>query len=70
MGLHEADRPVRTDYLFCVTSLTECPQATAQSLSMRQMNFEDKVDEISRKPSTSISLADAEEIQATEVSDS
>lgn len=37
---------------------------------MRQMNFEDKVDEISRKPSTSISLADAEEIQATEVSDS
>ena len=36
---------------------------------MRQMNFEDKVDEIARKPSTSISLADADEIQATEVSE-
>ncbi|KAJ5344734.1 hypothetical protein N7452_002738 [Penicillium brevicompactum] len=42
------------------------PAATAQSLSMRQMNFEDKVDEVSRKPSTSISINDAEEIQATE----
>lgn len=35
---------------------------------MRQMNFEDKVDNLARKPSTSISLADADEIQATEVS--
>jgi len=32
------------------------------------MNFEDKVDEIARKPSTAISLADADEVQATEVS--
>ncbi|QQK47456.1 Seed maturation protein [Penicillium digitatum] len=42
------------------------PAATAQSLSMRQMNFENKVAEVSRKPSSAISLDDAEEIQATE----
>lgn len=34
---------------------------------MRQMNFENKVAEVSRKPSSAISLEDAEEIQATEV---
>jgi hypothetical protein len=34
---------------------------------MRQMNFENKVAEVSRKPSSTISLEDAEEIQATEV---
>lgn len=34
---------------------------------MRQMNFENKVAEISRKPSSAISIEDAEEIQATEV---
>lgn len=43
--------------------------ATAQSLSMRQMNFENKVAEVSRKPSSAISLEDADEIQATEVRD-
>ncbi|KAJ6010193.1 hypothetical protein N7522_005209 [Penicillium canescens] len=42
------------------------PAATAQSLYMRQMNFENKVNEVSRKPSSSISVADAGEIQATE----
>lgn len=31
------------------------------------MNFENKVNEVSRKPSSSISVADADEIQATEV---
>ncbi|KAJ6127755.1 Seed maturation protein [Penicillium samsonianum] len=46
------------------------PAATAQSLSMRQMNFENKVAEVSRKPSSAISLEDAEEIQATEVRES
>ncbi|KAJ5307007.1 Seed maturation protein [Penicillium antarcticum] len=42
------------------------PAAAAQSLSMRQKNFENKVDEVSRKPSSSISVADADEVQATE----
>ncbi|KAJ5463794.1 Seed maturation protein [Penicillium sp. IBT 31633x] len=42
------------------------PAATAQSLAMRQMNFENKVAEVSRKPSSAISLEDADEIQATE----
>jgi hypothetical protein len=32
------------------------------------MKFEDKVNEVARKPSTEISLADADEVQATEVS--
>jgi hypothetical protein len=37
---------------------------------MRQWNFENKVAEVSRKPSSAISLEDAEEIQATEVGES
>ena len=34
------------------------------------MNFENKVAEVSRKPSSAISIEDAEEIQATEVRES
>ncbi|EAW14387.1 uncharacterized protein ACLA_074240 [Aspergillus clavatus NRRL 1] len=40
--------------------------ATAQSLAMRQMNFDTKLDEISRKPQSHITQEDAREIQATE----
>jgi hypothetical protein len=39
----------------------------AQSLAMRQMNFDTKLDEISRKPQSHITQEDAREIQATEV---
>jgi hypothetical protein len=35
---------------------------------MRQMNFDTKLDEISRKPQSHITQEDAREIQATEVS--
>ncbi|CAL5867128.1 uncharacterized protein PFLUO_LOCUS1340 [Penicillium psychrofluorescens] len=42
------------------------PAATAQSLSMRQMNFDTKFDEVSRKPQSHITQEDAREIQATE----
>lgn len=34
---------------------------------MRQMNFDTKLDEISRKPQSHITQEDAREIQATEV---
>ncbi|KAJ5581297.1 hypothetical protein N7450_007598 [Penicillium hetheringtonii] len=40
--------------------------ATAQSIAMRQMNFDTKVDEVSRKPSIDITQRDAREIQSTE----
>ncbi|BDD62612.1 hypothetical protein MPDQ_007303 [Monascus purpureus] len=42
------------------------PAATAQSLAMKQMNFDTKVDEISRKPQSHITQEDARQIQATE----
>jgi hypothetical protein len=35
---------------------------------MRQMNFDTKLDEVSRKPQSHITQEDAREIQATEVS--
>lgn len=35
---------------------------------MKQMNFDTKVDEISRKPQSHITQEDARQIQATEVS--
>lgn len=41
--------------------------ATAQSIAMRQMNFDTKVDEVSRKPSIDITQRDAREMQSTEV---
>ncbi|KAL3467290.1 hypothetical protein BJX64DRAFT_166601 [Aspergillus heterothallicus] len=42
------------------------PSATAQSLAMRQMNFEAKLDELSSKPRSHITQEDAREIQETE----
>ncbi|OQE26655.1 hypothetical protein PENSTE_c005G02751 [Penicillium steckii] len=42
------------------------PAATAQSIAMRQMNFDTKVDEVSRKPSIDITQRDAREMQSTE----
>ncbi|OJJ46044.1 hypothetical protein ASPZODRAFT_152278 [Penicilliopsis zonata CBS 506.65] len=42
------------------------PAATAQSLAMRQMNFDTKFDELTRKPQSHITQEDAREIQATE----
>lgn len=41
--------------------------ATAQSLAMKQMNFDTKLDEVSRKPQSHITQEDAREIHATEV---
>jgi hypothetical protein len=41
--------------------------ATAQSLAMRQMNFDTKVEEVSRKPRSHITQDDAWEIQSIEV---
>jgi len=41
--------------------------AMAQSLAMRQMNFETKVDEVLRKPQSHITQDDAREIYSTEV---
>lgn len=41
--------------------------ATAQSFAMRQMNFDTKIDEVSRKPQSHITQEDAREIQSTEV---
>lgn len=35
---------------------------------MRQMNFDSKMDEVSRKPQSHITQEDAREIQSTEVS--
>ncbi|RAL04651.1 uncharacterized protein BO80DRAFT_499457 [Aspergillus ibericus CBS 121593] len=40
--------------------------ATAQSLAMKQMNFEEKLDELSRKPQSHITRDDAREIHAAE----
>lgn len=34
---------------------------------MRQMNFDEKLDEVSRKPSVQISQRDAREMQSSEV---
>ncbi|KAJ5765811.1 hypothetical protein N7520_005370 [Penicillium odoratum] len=42
------------------------PAATAQSLAMRQMNFDAQLDEVSRKPQSHITHEDAREMQATE----
>ncbi|KAJ5310911.1 uncharacterized protein N7443_003372 [Penicillium atrosanguineum] len=42
------------------------PAALAQSLAMRQMNFDSKVNEVSRKPQSLITQGDAREIQSTE----
>ncbi|KAJ5630313.1 uncharacterized protein N7484_010413 [Penicillium longicatenatum] len=41
-------------------------EATAQSLAMRQMNFDAQLDEVSRKPQSHITHEDAREMQATE----
>ncbi|GES65009.1 seed maturation protein [Aspergillus terreus] len=46
--------------------VTGGPAATAQSLAMRQMNFEALADELSRKPRSHITQEDAREIQAAE----
>ncbi|KAL4892507.1 hypothetical protein BDV59DRAFT_202630 [Aspergillus ambiguus] len=46
--------------------VTGGPAATAQSLAMRQMNFEAKADELSRKPPSHITPQDAQEIQSAE----
>ncbi|KAJ5675289.1 uncharacterized protein N7477_005223 [Penicillium maclennaniae] len=42
------------------------PAALAQSLAMRQMNFDNKVDEVSRKPQSHITQNDARAIQSIE----
>ncbi|KAJ9190805.1 hypothetical protein DTO166G4_3951 [Paecilomyces variotii] len=42
------------------------PAATAHSLASRQMNFDTKLDELSRKPQSHITQLDAKEIQSTE----
>ncbi|KAJ5592046.1 uncharacterized protein N7459_002415 [Penicillium hispanicum] len=42
------------------------PAATAQSLAMRQINFDSKLDEMSRKPHSHITQQDAREMQASE----
>ncbi|KAJ5183931.1 hypothetical protein N7492_001547 [Penicillium capsulatum] len=42
------------------------PAATAQSIAMRQMNFEAKLDEVARKPQSQITLDDAQDIQSSE----
>ncbi|KAJ5273698.1 hypothetical protein N7478_008823 [Penicillium angulare] len=42
------------------------PAATAQSLAMRQMNFDNKFEEVSRKPQSHITHEDAREMQAAE----
>ncbi|KAL2838921.1 hypothetical protein BJX68DRAFT_272346 [Aspergillus pseudodeflectus] len=42
------------------------PSATAQSLAMRQMNFEAKLDELSQKPPSHITREDAREMQEME----
>lgn len=42
--------------------------ATAQSLAMRQINFDSKLDEMSQKPHSHITQQDAREMQASEVS--
>lgn len=42
------------------------PAATAQSIAMRQMNFDSKLDEVSRKPSVQITQQDAREMQSSE----
>ncbi|KAJ6134730.1 hypothetical protein N7523_001052 [Penicillium sp. IBT 18751x] len=42
------------------------PAALAQSLAMRQMNFDHKVDEVSRKPQSHITQNDARAIQSIE----
>lgn len=41
--------------------------ATAQSLAMKQINFDAKFDEVSRKPQSHITQEDARELQSTEV---
>jgi hypothetical protein len=47
--------------------MTDRKEATAQSLAMRQMNFDTQLDEVSRKPQSHITHEDAREMQATEV---
>ncbi|KAI9374865.1 hypothetical protein BJX61DRAFT_540368 [Aspergillus egyptiacus] len=42
------------------------PSATAQSLAMRQMNFDAKLDELSQKPYSHITREDAREMQEME----
>ncbi|KAJ5729698.1 uncharacterized protein N7483_004206 [Penicillium malachiteum] len=42
------------------------PAAVAQSLAMRQMNFDTKFEEVSRKPQSHITHEDAREMQAAE----
>ncbi|KAL4782078.1 hypothetical protein BJX76DRAFT_349630 [Aspergillus varians] len=42
------------------------PAATAQSLAMRQMNFDEKLDEIAHKPHSQITQEDARELQELE----
>ncbi|KAL2009420.1 hypothetical protein VTN00DRAFT_5227 [Thermoascus crustaceus] len=42
------------------------PAATAHSIASRQLNFDTKVDEISRKPQSHITQEDARQIQSTE----
>jgi len=50
-----------------LTFITDGNEATAQSLAMRQMNFDAQLDEVSRKPQSHITHEDAREMQATEV---
>ena len=42
--------------------------ATAQSIAMKQMNFDSTVEEVSRKPPSLITQDDARVVQSTEVS--
>ncbi|KAJ5698832.1 hypothetical protein N7462_000837 [Penicillium macrosclerotiorum] len=42
------------------------PAATAQSIAMRQMNFDSKIDQVSRKPQSHITQDDARDLRAIE----
>lgn len=41
--------------------------ATAQSIAMKQMNFDSTIEEVSRKPQSLITQDDARVVQSTEV---
>lgn len=43
------------------------PAATAQRMAMRQMNFDEKLDELAHKPQNQITQEDARELQELEV---
>jgi hypothetical protein len=42
-------------------------EATAQSIAMKQMNFDSTIEEVSRKPQSLITQDDARVVQSTEV---